>query len=274
MKSRTKVVVIGGGIAGCTTLYYPTQEGWTDVVLGEWNDLTLSTTWQSAAQVKHFGMNQTMVGQKTYSIQLYKDLAEDPDYPINHHHRDGGIRLANTEAQMQGYRHFASMVRGMDVQFEVIDAEECARRHPLISTENLIGGLWDTMDRDIDPAQLCQALGCRARKAGAEVYRNTPVVGLTQYNDDIWTVQTEHGDIDCDKVVNACGHRVNEVDAMIGVHHPVYHIGYQYFLAEEILAIRDAGHRIPLLRCPISDYYCRQEKNGLLLGFHEQDCKT
>ncbi|MEM9475779.1 MAG: FAD-dependent oxidoreductase [Pseudomonadota bacterium] len=274
MKSRTKVVVIGGGIAGCSTLYHLTKEGWSDVVLVERNELTSGTTWHSAAQVTNFGMNQTMVGLKSHSIALYKELADDPDYPINYHHGDGGIRLANTEAQMQGYRHFASMARGMDVHFEVIDAEECARRHPLISTDNLVGGLWDPLDGDIDPAQLCQALARRARAAGAEVYRNTPVAGLVQHSDDTWTVQTEYGDIDCDIVVNAGGYRVNEVGAMMGVHHPVASMEHQYFLTEDIPAIKEAGHRMPLLRCPISDYYCRQEKNGLLLGFYEQDCKT
>ncbi|MGS4884401.1 GcvT family protein [Roseibium sp. MB-4] len=274
MKTRTKVVVIGGGIAGCSTIYHLTQEGWTDVVLVERNELTSGTTWHSAAQVTNFGMNQTMVGLKSHSIRLYKELAEDPDYPINYHHADGGIRLANTEAQMQGYRHFASMARGMDVDFEVIDAQECARRHPLISTDNLLGGLWDPLDGDIDPAQLCQALARRARKAGAAIYRNTPVTGLTQHKDDTWTVHTEHGDIDCDIVVNAGGYRVNEIGAMMGIHHPVASMEHQYFLTEEIQAIKEAGHRMPLLRCPISDYYCRQEKNGLLVGFYEQDCKT
>jgi dimethylglycine dehydrogenase len=274
MKSRTKVVVIGGGIAGCSTLYHLTHEGWTDVVLVERNELTSGTTWHSAAQVTNFGGNQTMVGLKTHSINLYKKLSENPEYPINYHHADGGIRLANTEEQMQGYRHFASMARGMDVHFEVIDAEECARRHPLISTSNLIGGLWDPLDGDIDPAQLCQALAYHARKAGAEVYRNTPVIGLTQHKDDTWTVHTEHGDIDCDIVVNAGGYRVNEVGAMMGVHHPVSSMEHQYFLTEDIPAITESGHRMPLLRCPISDYYCRQEKGGLLVGFYEQDCKT
>ena len=274
MKSQTRVVVIGGGIAGCSTLYHLTQEGWTDVVLVERNELTSGTTWHSAAQVTNFGMNQTMVGLKTHSINLYKDLADDPEYPINYHHGDGGIRLANTEAQMDGYRHFASMARGMDVEFEVLDAEECARRHPLISTDNMIGGLWDGNDGDIDPAQLCQALARRARKAGAEVYRNTPVTGLTQHKDDSWTVHTEKGDIACEIVVNACGYRVNEVGAMMGVHHPVMSMEHQYLVTEEIPAIVEAGHRMPLLRCPISDYYSRQEKNGLLVGFYEQGCRT
>lgn len=274
MKTQTRCVVIGGGIAGCSTLYHLTQEGWTDVVLVERDELTSGTTWHSAAQVTNFGMNQTMVGLKSHSIALYKKLRDDPEYPVGYHHGDGGIRLANTEEQMQAYRHFASMARGMGVQFEVIDAEECARRHPLISTDNLLGGLWDGEDGDIDPAQLCQALAFHARKAGAEVYRNTAVTGLTQHKDDGWTVHTAKGDIDCEVVVNACGYRVNEVGAMMGVHHPVASMEHQYFVTEDIPAIAEAGHRMPLLRCPISDYYSRQEKGGLLVGFYEQACRT
>lgn len=274
MKTTTRAVVIGGGIAGCSTLYHLTQEGWTDVMLLERDELTSGTTWHSAAQVTNFGMTQTMVGLKSHSIALYKELAEDPDYPITYHHADGGIRLANTQAHMDGYRHFASMARGMGVEFEVIDAAECARRHPLISTDNLIGGLWDPLDGDIDPAQLCQALARRARKAGAEVHRNTPVTALRQLPDDTWIVTTPKGEIHAEVVINACGYRVNEVGAMMGVHHPVMSMEHQYFVTEEIPAIAEADHRMPLLRCPISDYYSRQEKNGLLVGFYEQDCKT
>jgi dimethylglycine dehydrogenase len=274
MKTQTRAVVIGGGIAGCSTLYHLTEEGWTDVVLVERDELTSGTTWHSAAQVTNFGMTQTMVGLKSHSIALYKKLRDDPEYPVGYHHGDGGIRLANTEAQMDGYRHFVSMARGMGVEFEVIDAEECARRHPLISTDNLLGGLWDGEDGDIDPAQLCQALAFHARKAGAEVYRNTSVTGLTQLKDDSWIVHTDKGDIACEVVVNACGYRVNEVGAMMGVSHPVASMEHQYFVTEDIPAIVEAGHRMPLLRCPISDYYSRQEKNGLLVGFYEQGCQT
>ena len=274
MKTQTRVVVIGGGIAGCSALYHLTREGWTDVMLLERNELTSGSTWHSAAQVTNFGVNQTMVGLKSHSIALYKELAEDPEYPINYHHADGGIKLANTEAQMEGYRHFASMARGMGVYFEVIDADECARRHPLITTDNLLGGLWDPLDGDIDPAQLCQALARRARLAGAEVHRNTPVIGLTQHADDSWTVHTEAADIRAEIVVNAGGYRVNEVAAMMGVQHPVASMEHQYFLTEPITEIARASHRMPLLRCPISDFYCRQEKTGLLVGFYEQGCRT
>ncbi|MFK7857228.1 MAG: FAD-dependent oxidoreductase [Granulosicoccus sp.] len=274
MKTQTRVVVIGGGIAGCSTLYHLVSEGWADVVLVERNELTSGTTWHSAAQVTNFGMNQTMVALKSHSIALYQKLSADPEHPINYHHADGGIRLANDPRQMDGYRHFASVAKGMGVDFEVIDAEECARRHPLISTEGLLGGLWDPLDGDIDPAQLCQALARKARDSGAEIYRHTPVTALTQRADDSWIVHTEKGDIACDIIVNACGYRVNEVGAMMGVHHPVMSMEHQYFLTDPIEKLQHCDKRAPLLRCPITDFYSRQEKNGLLIGFYEQGCKT
>ena len=169
MKSTARVVVIGGGIAGCSTLYHLTQEGWSDVMLLERDELTSGTTWHSAAQVTNFGMTQTMVGLKSHSIALYQELAADPAYPINYHHGDGGIRLANTEAQMEGYRHFASMARGMGVEFEVIDVSSDQaqlnrmlersngrRTVPQIFIDELhVGGFDDlsAMDRDgkLDP---------------------------------------------------------------------------------------------------------------------------
>lgn len=274
MAERTRAVVIGGGIAGCSTLYHLTKEGWSDVILIERDELTSGTTWHSAAQVTNFGMNQTMIGLKSHSIKLYRELAADPEYPINYHYGDGGIRLANQTRQMDGYHHFTSLAKGMGVEFEVIDAAECARRHPLISEENLIGGLWDPHDGDIDPAQLCQALARRARNAGAKIYRNRGATGLTQRKDHSWLVHTDEGDIECEVVINAGGYRCNEIGAMMGVHHPVMSMEHQYMVTDEIPAISAADHRMPLLRCPISDYYARQEKMGLLVGFYEQNCKT
>lgn len=276
MKTQTDVVVIGGGIAGCSTLYHLTQEGIKDCMLLERDELTSGTTWHSAAQVTNFGPNQTMVGLKTHSINLYKELAEDPDYPINYHHATGGLRLATTQDHLDGYNHFLSMAKGMGVEFELIDPEECKRRHPIITTEGLLGALWDPLDGDIDPAQLCQALARRARKAGAEVHRFTPVRGLTQKPDDSWIVHTEKGDIHCQSVVNAGGYRCNEVGKMMGVEHPVASIEHQYMLTEALPEIEALGDdfRSPLIRCPQADFYQRAEKKGLLIGFYEQDCKT
>jgi dimethylglycine dehydrogenase len=274
MKSQARVVVIGGGIAGCSALYHLTQEGWSDVVLLERDELTSGTTWHSAAQVTAFGAIQVMVGLKAHSIKLYKELAADPEYPVGYHHGDGGLRLASQEWHLDGYKHFISMAKGMGVDYELLPPEECARRHPLITTDGLVGALWDGEDGDIDPAQLCQALARRARLAGAEVYRKTPVTGLQQAADGDWIVETNQGDIRCEHVVNAGGYRCNEIAAMMGVELPVASMEHQYFVTEEIPELAALDHRVPLIRCPTDDFYQRQEKNGLLVGFYEQGCKT
>ncbi|WP_025769894.1 GcvT family protein [Thioalkalivibrio sp. HK1] len=273
MKTQTRVVVIGGGIGGCSTLYHLTCEGITDCVLIERDELTSGTTWHSAAQVTNFGPNQTMIGLKSHSIKLYKALAEDPDYPIDYHHGTGGMRLASTEDHVDGYRHFISLAKGMGVPFEYIDAKECKRRHPLVDTDNLLGALWDPYDGDIDPAQLCQALARRARKAGAEIHRFNPVIDLTQKGDGSWIVHSQKGDIHCEKIVDAGGYRCNEIGAMMGVELPVASMEHQYMLTERIPEIEALDIRLPLIRCPTDDFYCRQEKKGLLVGFYEQDCR-
>lgn len=276
MKQHTQVVVIGGGIAGCSTLYHLTQEGITDCVMIERDELTSGTTWHSAAQVTNFGANQTMIGLKTHSINLYKEMADDPEYPINYHHGTGGLRLASTQDHMDGYTHFLSVAKGMDVDWEILDPEECKKRHPLITTDNLLGALWDPLDGDIDPAQLCQALARRARNAGAEIYRFNPVEDLSQKEDGTWIVHTNDGDITCEKIVNAGGYRCNEIGKMMGVEHPVASMEHQYMLTEDIPEIVTLGDdfRTPLIRCPTDDFYQRAEKKGLLIGFYEQDCRT
>ncbi|MDE2913908.1 MAG: FAD-dependent oxidoreductase [Paracoccaceae bacterium] len=274
MTRQARVVVIGGGIAGCSTIYHLTREGWTDIVLLERDDLTSGTTWHSAAQVTNFGTLPTMIGLKSHSIRLYRKLAGDDRFPVDYHVEDGGIRLAGNQVHIDGYHHFASLAKGMGVEFEVIDAEECGRRHPLLDTRRLAGGLWDPLDGDVDPSQLCQSLARQARRSGAEILRETEVVGLAQKPDRSWVVETNREKIVCDIVVNAGGYRANEVAALMGTRLPMVSMEHQYLITEPIPEIAAAGRRMPLIRCPQSDFYCRQDRQGLLVGFYEQDCRS
>ncbi len=273
IKSHTRVVVIGGGIAGCSTLYHLTQQGWADVVLVERDELTSGSTWHAAAQVTQFGGNQTMVALKRHSINLYRELSEDKDFPINYH-ITGGMRLAHTPKQVDIYKHYIGMAKGMGVDFEFIDGKEAARRHPLMDPKGLLGAWWDPMDGDIDPAQLTFALARKARHAGAEVYRFNPVENITRKSNGEFIVHTEKGDITCEMVVNATGYRVNEVGNMLGVTHPVTSMEHMYFLTEPIAEIEALDFRVPIIRDPGDDFYSRQEKTGLLVGVYEQGCKT
>lgn len=273
MKSLARVVVIGGGVGGCSTLYHLTQLGWRDVVLVERDELTSGSTWHAAGQVTQFGMVQTMVGLKRYSTRLYAELAADPDHPINYH-ITGGVRLAHSDDHMDGYRHFIAMAKGMGVDFELIGPEEIKRRHPLMEVDGLKGALWDPVDGDIDPSQLTQGLARAARKGGAEIYRFNPVQAIERTAGGEWRVRTKDGDITCEIIVNATGYRVNEVGAMIGVEHPVVSMEHQYFLTDTIPEIEQLDFRVPIIRCPGDDFYSRQERNGLLVGIYEQDCRT
>ncbi len=277
MKTHARIVVIGGGVAGCSTLFHLTREGESDVVLVERDELTSGTTWHSAAQVTQFGAIQVMVGLKRHSVRLYQELAADPDFPIDYH-ITGGIRLAHNQGHLDGYHHFTGMARTMGVDYEVLDAAECGKRHPLITTDGLMGALWDPLDGDIDPSQLTQAFARHARLAGAEIQRFNPVEAIEQKASGEWLIHTRNGDITCEKFVNAGGYRVNEIAAMYGIEHPVMSMEHQYFITDSISRLtemlNDDGRRVPIIRDPGDDFYSRQERDALLVGIYEQDCKT
>jgi len=273
VKSHARVVVIGGGISGCSTLYHLTQEGWNDVVLVERDELTSGSTWHAAAQVTQFGGNQTMFGLKRHSIDLYQKLAADPDHPFSYH-ITGGMRTAYTQDQMDIYHYHVGVARGMGIDMEIIDANEVGKRHPLLNTDTMLGAWWDPLDGYIDPAGITMALARHARKAGAEVYRFNPVENVTRKTNGEFIVHTKYGDITCEKVVNASGYRVNEVGNMLGVEHPVTSMEHMYFLTDAIPEIAALDYQVPVIRDPGDDFYSRQEKQGLLVGVYEQQCKT
>ncbi len=273
VKSHARVVVIGGGIAGCSTLYHLTREGWADVALVERDELTSGSTWHAAAQVTQFGGNQTMIGLKRHSINLYRELADDPVHPFAYH-ITGGMRTAYTRDHLDTYHYHVGLARGMGVEMEVIDAAEVGRRHPLLQTDKLLGAWWDPLDGYIDPAGITQALARKAREAGADVYRFNPVQNITRGKSGEFVVHTQNGDITCEKVVNASGYRVNEVGRMLGVEHPVTSMEHMYFLTDSMPEIEALDFQVPVIRDPHDDFYSRQEKKGLLVGVYEQGCKT
>jgi len=274
MKSNARAVVIGGGIGGCSALYHLTQEGWNDVVLVERDELTSGTTWHSAAQCPNLAFNQLLIGLRSYTIDLYKELAEDPDYPINYHYAVGGLRLITDQQQLDACHHIISVADGMGVELELISPEQAAEKNPLLETHDLLAALYDPRDGDIDPAQLCQALARRSRNAGAEIYRHNPVIGLTQKANHEWIVHTRDGDIQCEHIVNAAGYRANEVGALMEIEYPIVSMEHMYFVTEPIDELVQREQRVAMVRCPRDRFYMRQEKQGLLVGVYEHDCKT
>lgn len=273
VNSHARVVVIGGGIAGCSTLYHLTQLGWTDVSMVERDELTSGSTWHAAAQVTQFGGNQTMIALKQHSIKLYQELAKDTEHPF-YYHITGGMRTAYTQDHIDTYKHYVGMAKGMGVDMEFISPREVGDRHPLLNTDKILGAWWDPLDGYIDPSGITFALARAAKKAGASVYRFNPVENITRKDNGEFIVHTKNGDITCEKVVNATGYRVNEVGNMLGVEHPVTSMEHMYFLTENMPELEALDFQVPVIRDPLDDFYSRQEKNGLLVGVYEQGCKT
>ncbi|TIW66270.1 MAG: FAD-binding oxidoreductase, partial [Mesorhizobium sp.] len=276
MPSTARVVIIGGGVVGASSLYHLCKAGWTDCVLLEKNELTSGSTWHAAGNVPTFSSSWSLMNMQRYSTELYRGLADAVDYPMNYH-VTGSLRLAHTKERMQEFQRAKGMGRYQGMDIDVVGLDEIKRRYPFIETHELKGALYDPSDGDIDPAQLTQALAKGARDMGARIIRFCPVTGVRRENGE-WVVVTPQGEIRCEIVVNAAGYRAAEVGKMFGREVPMMVMSHQYILFEEIPELaawtREQGKKLPLLRDVDTSYYLRQEKSGMNLGPYERNCRA
>ncbi len=278
--TKARVVIIGGGVVGCSSLYHLAKKGWTDCVLLEKNELTAGSTWHAAGNVPTFSTSWAIMNMQRYSTQLYSRLAEEVDYPMNYH-VSGSIRLAHSKERMQEFERAMSMGRYQGIPMEMWTPEQAKERYPFLETHDLEGVLYDPTDGDIDPAQLTQAFAKGARDLGQKIIRFCPATDVTQHDDGTWTVHTEKGDIACDYVVNAAGYYAQRVGEMFepygGRMVPAMVMSHQYLLTDEVPEVeawsKENGGKLPLLRDVDISYYLRQEKNGFNLGPYEPNCK-
>ena len=278
--TTARVVVIGGGVVGTSTLFHLAKAGWTDCVLLEKNELTAGSTWHAAGNVPNFAGSWAVMNMQRYSASLYRTLGEDVDYPMNYH-VTGSIRLAHSKARMQEFERVCAMGQYQGIDMEMCTPAELKDRHPFMETHDLLGGLWDPLDGDIDPAQLTQALAKGARDAGARIERFCPVTGIDRDGDE-WIVKTPKGDIRCEYVANCAGYYAQRLGEMFkpfgGRTVPMVVMSHQYFLTGQIPELeawtKEKGHKVPLLRDVDISYYLRQDKNGLNLGPYERNCKA
>ena len=268
LPSHARVVIIGGGAVGASTLYHLARMGCSDAVLLEKNELTSGSTWHAAGNCPTFSGSWNMIKLQRYSAELFERLPGEVDYPMNYH-RTGSIRLAQSDDRMAEFRHVAAMAGYQGLTYEVLGVNEVKDRYPHLELHGLKGGLWDPMDGDIDPAQLTQAYAKGARDLGARVIRFCAVTRLSQLPSGEWRVETEKGSITAEKVVNAAGYRAAEIGRMVGRNVPTVAMSHQYLVTEEIPELAALDHKIPLLRDPDDSYYLRQEGKGLILGPYE-----
>lgn len=276
LPSTARVVIIGGGAVGASSLYHLAKAGWTDCILLEKNELTAGSTWHAAGNVPTFSSSWSLMNMQRYSAELYRGLGAEVDYPMNYH-VTGSVRLGHSKERLQEFKRVVGMGRYQGMELDILSQDEIRTRYPFAETHDLTGALYDPNDGDIDPAQLTQALAKGARDMGAKIVRFCPVTAVRRENDE-WVITTPKGEVRCEYVVNAAGYYAREVGKLFGRDVPMMVMSHQYMLFDTIPELeawsKEAGHKLPLLRDVDSSYYLRQEKYGMNLGPYEKNCKA
>lgn len=271
MKTSARVVVIGGGVVGCSVLYHLAKAGWTDTVLLERQELTSGSSWHAAGGLFTVVRPNASADMHRYTFQIYRELEEASGQNCGFHYT-GGINVCRTQDEIDSNAMMQSACRRLGIESHFISPEEAKERCPVLDTTHMIGALWEVEGGHVDPASATQAFAAAARKLGATVYRHTPVTATTQRADGTWDVATGKGTIHAEFVVNATGLWGREVARMAGIELPLMPVEHHYLVTENIPQIEALGFELPQINDNETGCYARQEGKGLLLGAYEHTC--
>jgi dimethylglycine dehydrogenase len=277
MKSHARCVVIGGGIMGAGLLYHLAEEGWTDSLLIEKNELTSGSTWHAAGLCPSFIADFNMAKIHDYGIKLYPKLEAMTGQYVSWH-GCGAIRFATKPAEVEWFRHVAGVAKLIGFRLEVIDPEKIKQINPFVTTDGVLAGAWTLDDGHVDPAGCCNALAKGARDLGAQIVRNNRVLDVKQRPSGEWEVFTEQGNVTCEQVVNAAGCYAREITRMAGSDAPIINMEHSYLVTEPIQEFIERDGEIPVMRDPYPSAYYRQEQKAGMIGIYEtrdsQECWT
>ncbi len=271
MKSHARVVVIGGGVVGCSVIYHLTKLGLRDVVLIERSELTSGSTWHAAGGFHTLNADTNMAALQGYTIRLYRELEEITGQSCSLHHV-GGITLAESPERLDFLKSARAMHRHMGLDTELITPEEIRKLSPITNTDDVLGALYDPLDGHLDPSGTTQAYAKAAQMQGAEIVLRNPVLETNARADGSWEIVTEQGTIIAEQLVNAAGLWAREVGAMAGIYLPLHPMEHQYFATADIAEVSQHDDELPHVMDPEGESYLRQEGKGLVIGFYEQNC--
>lgn len=276
MKSHARVVVIGGGVVGCSVLYHLTKFGWTDVVLLERSELTSGSTWHAAGGMHTINGDPNVAKLQKYTVELYKEIEEYSGQDIGLH-MTSGLMLAATTERFDWFKSLLAKGKYAGGEARLVSVEEAHAMMPLLDPSQFVGAVFDPHEGHLDPYGTTHAYAKSAKKNGAEIYLHTKVEDLEQLPDGTWRVITDKGEIFCEHVVNAAGLWAREVGRMVGLELPVLAMEHMYLITEDMPEViefnKTAGRE--LMHCVDFDgeIYIRQERNGMLMGTYEKDCR-
>ncbi len=275
MKTTAQVVVIGGGVVGCSVLYHLTKKGWSDLLLLERDQLTSGSTWHAAGGFHTLNGDPNVAMLQSYTVGLYKELEEISGQSCGLH-LSAGIMLADTPERLEFLKTTVAKGRYLGMDTEIISVSEAKRYFPFIEDQHFIGALLDPNEGHLDPSGTTYAYAKAAKLGGATIEVQTKVESLEQKPDGTWRVITNKGVVECEHVVNAGGLWAREVGRMVGIELPVLAMEHMYLVTDEIPEIgeynRSTGKDIAHVIDFGAECYLRQEGKGIVLGAYEKAC--
>jgi len=265
MQSHASVVVIGGGVMGCSTLYHLAKAGVSDALLIERNKLTSGTTWHSAAQVRALRSSSNLTDLIRYSISLYARLEEETGQATGWINK-GSLSIATRPDRLIHIRRQEALAQLYGVRATSISPGEAKERWPLMNADDVIGAVWSPDDGRVSPSDLCAALVKGARARGARIIEETPVTAIVTENGKVRAVETSKGSVRCDAVAICAGLWSRKVAATAGAAVPLWGCEHFYLLTRPVPGI--AGN-LPSLSDHDGHLYIRDDSGGLLVGCFE-----
>jgi glycine cleavage system T protein len=268
--TQAQVVIIGGGVGGCSIAYHLTKLGWKDVVILEKHELTSGSTWHSAGLVGQMRSDANLTRMMHYSTDLYRSLKAETGQDTSWR-EVGGIRLACSAERMEETKRLVGMARSFGVPMELISPKEAQDMFPLMSLDGVLGAAYTPNDGSIDPTGLTNALAIGAKNRGAKIFTNTIVEKINLKNGRVHEVVTDKGTIKTEIVVNASGMWGRETGKMVGLSLPVIPMAHLYIMTKPMEGVTS---KFPNLRDPDLLVYWREEVGGLITGGYERQPAT
>ena len=271
LPERARVVIIGGGIVGCSVAYHLTKLGWKDVVVLERYEMTSGTTWHAAGLVTQFRTTKTLIEIAKYGVELYGTLEDETGVPTGFR-QTGSIALAGTNGRADELKRIMSMSRGFGIEMEEITLREAEDMWPLLNTTDLESALFIPGDGQCLPDQTALSIAEGARQGGATIIEHVKVTGVDTLNGAATGVRTDQGNIECEIVVNCGGMWAREIGALCGVSVPLQAAEHMYLITKPM----GIPYEIASLRDPDSQIYFRRDKEeegAILMGGFESVAK-
>ena len=265
LPSATKVVVIGGGVAGCSTAYHLAKFGWTDTILLERDQLTSGTTWHAAGLVSQLGPSAAITKIRKYSLELYKKLEKEIDFSSGLK-LNGALSIATTQGRWQELKRQATTAQLFDVNVEVLNIDQIKKIYPIINESNVLGGIYMPGDGQADPVGVTNLLAKAARKEGVKIFEKSPVEKIIKKNGKVAGVTVKGKNIECEYIVLATGMWSRQIGEDMGFSIPLYPAEHFYVITE---AIKELPEKIPVLRDFNDSLYLKEDAGKMLIGIFE-----